>query len=1125
MSRFREISAEISPSNVVEVPRRLSNTSVEKVRGLQRRSEPMEADHQLLPTPMGSSSDPVNLSAPSATGSENDRIMESSSQRRGTPRMRTGGMPAAKLAKQVGYGSSNHQASYPPSSSHALPPPVSLELASDSEASLDPSEDSSDEYVHSILDEGEDDSDSLQPVADPLLEAPYHFDDSISGIPFSYQMGNQLERMYITNAAAHRLWTLGVHSLDKLFILKEDELTNLCGFRMADVLSFRLAKSLYDQSRTQGLPSGLVSAMPIFRGSEKEIRAIADPTSFIQRFEAVLATSNVHESRWANLLTINLARPEDSAFWRHHLEITGTNDWSVHRRLFLEHFECYDQRSKYIDEVYNLKQKPDESVQRYFDAAAETIRKAQLAMDDPLVIGCLRRGIYHTRLQEFITLREEPRKVFSYHQLMSLALLGEDRLKISVRNHPNSFEGKKVQKRCNICQQFSHRTYECPRRKRSSSSHEPNAHKEATHKKPRQDCPRCPKETHAARDCPKQVCNNCKQSGHLFYNCPKAKCSACGANGHIASSFNCPKRPNKGKLTYSDRVVEHDVRVEQEMNIARNMGAGFDFGETLEQIMICAFEQRRPQIVSDTTISIPVVLESYQCMGMIDTGASHSIINMSVLPHVLLELSDLEAIPHTGQTIFIGVKAIPLYRTPRLRLMVGKYQIERQFYVADIFTTFVIGRDLLSAIGITLDGLPTAFPQVEEDLRDSQPSSSSIVVSSSSSEETHEVFTSLQRIDLTEMETLISALEKSLVLNEAIPESSFCNHTEAIVSVEMEDKTPIYRPQFEIPVKLQPIIDDQVEKWLALGKIEIASPANRWNSALLIVPKQDLYGNKSDWRVCFDARAINSRLKPDTDGIPRIKELFKRINGFNYSSSLDLVSAYQQLLVKEEDRDVLTFTWKRNKYRFRGAPFGLTHLPGQFQRLMNCVLAEHYQYVIIYLDDVFIFSKTLGEHIEHCNKVIQTLTEYNLRLRRGKCHFGYTEAVLLGHVISGQGLRADPRKIATFAAMRPPTTGRQLQALLGFASYLRDYIPKYSMIAAPLEAIKNVKKLTTVWNSQHEEAFELLKKVLSSSTVLSMPNFDYPFMVATDSSQFGNGAVLYQEINGQIKYIQFFAKA
>jgi hypothetical protein len=314
-------------------------------------------------------------------------------------------------------------------------------------------------------------------------------------------------------------------------------------------------------------------------------------------------------------------------------------------------------------------------------------------------------------------------------------------------------------------------------------------------------------------------------------------------------------------------------------------------------------------------------------------------------------------------------------------------------------------------------------------------------------------------------------------------------------------------------------------EWIKNKKIETSSPLTRWNSSLLLAPKRDLYGNKSDWRTCFDARPINEHLKPDTYGIPKIRGLFRRVSGFRYCSALDLVGAFHQCPIRPEDRFITTFSWKGMRYQFAGTPFGLKHVPGHFQRLMTSVLTEHLRYVLIYIDDVFVFSNTLEEHCQHVTAVVKSLTLANLRLRRAKCHFGYKEASLLGHIIDGSSIRADPAKVSTFMSLKSPTTGKQVQALLGFIGYLRDYIPCFSKIAKPLEAIKNMKQLRESWGIKEQKAFDTLKKVLSSSPILSNPDFDQPFKVATDSSQFGNGAVLYQEIDGKNRYISFFSRS
>ena len=166
-----------------------------------------------------------------------------------------------------------------------------------------------------------------------------------------------------------------------------------------------------------------------------------------------------------------------------------------------------------------------------------------------------------------------------------------------------------------------------------------------------------------------------------------------------------------------------------------------------------------------------------------------------------------------------------------------------------------------------------------------------------------------------------------------------------------------------------------------------------------------------------------------------MRELFRRVAGFKYATSLDLAAAFLQMPIKEQDKYITTFTWNSKRYQFNGAIFGMTHIPGRFQRLMTAILEEHLTYVLIYIDDVFIYSNTLEEHIDHCKKVIMAITNANLRIRREKCHVGYQECSLLGHIIDGVSLRIDRHKVSTFTSLKKPRTGKQLQAMLGFACY------------------------------------------------------------------------------------------
>ena len=205
-------------------------------------------------------------------------------------------------------------------------------------------------------------------------------------------------------------------------------------------------------------------------------------------------------------------------------------------------------------------------------------------------------------------------------------------------------------------------------------------------------------------------------------------------------------------------------------------------------------------------------------------------------------------------------------------------------------------------------------------------------------------------------------------------------------------------------------------------------------------------------------------------------------------------------------------------------PFGVKPATGQFQKVMEIVLDGCSVFVVIFLDDVCVFSNTsLEQHIEHLKAVLSLFNRHNLKLNINKCKFGYTRVLLLGHVVSGESRELDPKKANQLLEWVKPTTGKQMMAFLGFINYLRDYVPNCAEVCAPLEELRHVKKFEL--NEIQNNAFETLVKLINGAPVLSNPDFTYEFYVATDASQFGVGAVLYQVINSEIKYIKFFSKA
>ena len=184
-------------------------------------------------------------------------------------------------------------------------------------------------------------------------------------------------------------------------------------------------------------------------------------------------------------------------------------------------------------------------------------------------------------------------------------------------------------------------------------------------------------------------------------------------------------------------------------------------------------------------------------------------------------------------------------------------------------------------------------------------------------------------------------------------------------------------------------------------------------------------------------------------------------------------------------------------------------------------------FACIFIDDIVIFSKSLEDHIEHVRTVLRKLTDANLRLNFAKCHFGCTTALVLGHLVSGRGRSPEPIKVNTAAQWPRPTSLKQLQAFIGFVNYLRDYIPGFAALMAPLEQLKSVKDISSQWTSSSrvESSFQTVKRILENAPLIAFPREELPFLVATDASKFAVSAVLYQEDGDRTHYIAFASKA
>ncbi|XP_045474012.1 uncharacterized protein LOC123680256 [Harmonia axyridis] len=240
------------------------------------------------------------------------------------------------------------------------------------------------------------------------------------------------------------------------------------------------------------------------------------------------------------------------------------------------------------------------------------------------------------------------------------------------------------------------------------------------------------------------------------------------------------------------------------------------------------------------------------------------------------------------------------------------------------------------------------------------------------------------------------------------------------------------------------IVDEEIDKMVQEDLIEESD--SPWASPVVMVPKPG-----GGTRICIDYRKVNAITRTDTYPLPRIDYLLKETRGHTAITTLDLREGYWQIPIHPDDRDKTSFITPFGTYRFKRMPFGLKNASASFQRMIDPVRRSRPNLLVLaYLDDLVLLSVSTEQHITDMKELFQTLAKYNLRLNRDKCQLGCREVKLLGHIISPQGIKANPDKVAAIRERPRPTNLKQLQSFLQACSWFRKFIAEFSPIARPL---------------------------------------------------------------------------
>ena len=335
--------------------------------------------------------------------------------------------------------------------------------------------------------------------------------------------------------------------------------------------------------------------------------------------------------------------------------------------------------------------------------------------------------------------------------------------------------------------------------------------------------------------------------------------------------------------------------------------------------------------------------------------------------------------------------------------------------------------------------------------------------------------------------------------------------------IDTGDAQPIKQKSYRHAYSQKPVISEHVNQMLSKNVIEKSN--SPWSSPVVLVGKKD-----GSIRFCIDFRKLNAVTKKDTFPLPRIDETLEVLGNATVFSTLDIFSGFGQVPMKPGDKEKTAFVCSDGLFQFNVMPFGLSNAPATFQRMMEVVLSGlQFERCLVYIDDVIVFGDSYDSHYKNLEAVFQRLRKANLKLKGKKCSFLKKEATYLDHVLTAGGIKPDPSKTDKVQNFPTPKTVTEVKSFLGLTSYYRRFIQNFANMAYPLNRLTK-KGAKFEWTRECVDGFEILKAKLCSAPVLRQPNFKHQFVLQTDASNVGIGAVLTQFIDDEEHPVAFASR-
>ena len=351
-----------------------------------------------------------------------------------------------------------------------------------------------------------------------------------------------------------------------------------------------------------------------------------------------------------------------------------------------------------------------------------------------------------------------------------------------------------------------------------------------------------------------------------------------------------------------------------------------------------------------------------------------------------------------------------------------------------------------------------------------------------------------------------------------------------------EDVKPSRKPQRRLNPIMKEVVKKEVLKLLDVGVIYPIADS-KWVSPTQVVPKKSgvtVVANEnneliptrvtSGWRVCIDYRKLNAGTRKDHFPLPFVDQMLERVAGHEFYCFLDGYSGYNQIEIALEDQEKTTFTCPFGTFAFRKMPFGLCNAPGTFQRCMMGIFSDMIEIILeIFINDFLVFGDSFEGCLENLRRVLKRCQKKNLVLNWEKCHFMVTQGIVLGHIVSKNGIEVDKAKVKMISNLPTPKCVKDIRSFLGHAGFYRRFIKDFSAIARPLCTLL-AKDAPFTWSQACDIAFNKLKTMLVSPPITRSPNWDLPFEIMCDASDYAIGAVLGQREDKKAFVVYYASK-